>query len=575
MSTARGSFHQILGRILLAASAVTFAMHGQGLGVTPAKVDLRMVTGGPSALPQKVSIAGTNASPPVQWTAAVTGDAPWLVLSAATGTTPSTLLLSLVPWRAAGQPPGTYPAKIAFSANGKPQASVDVTWTVVPRIPDPTYTYPSGPHGCTQPAGYPDPALCTVPDEKPPGAFQPPPIGGSYVDPNFGGTVRIMGPPDYVHTYSNNNPLSAHNKYLMAFSDGAFFVIDVATHRFVYSRIPGNQDFFWDSYDDEVYYYPAGSRFIRHNLHSGKETTVVDYARGSHRFTLLKRGGTTASSKDNWISFYAPNEQQVCALDIGSAQTYCASYAGVYPGIDYVLDAKGVDKASGKRYVIVVATAGSAMAAYSVNLAAQKLDLEYRGPEEADSKGNHDGICDPGEKCMMAGHSDTFEDAAGGQFLIFSTFTEMPCEVSISTYQLNRGMQVNQPVELGGGRRKILSLWQCPFPNDRQGTDEHIGCAKNAPFCVISTVPPYRTQSEPPVRFPHATEIMVMRGNGLELRRLAESRSVRFMEEGDEAYWAEPRAAISNDGSLVVSDSNFGERRGVRITLIPTGFGPQ
>jgi uncharacterized protein (TIGR03437 family) len=64
-----------------------------------------------------------------------------------------------------------------------------------------------------------------------------------------------------------------------------------------------------------------------------------------------------------------------------------------------------------------------------------------------------------------------------------------------------------------------------------------------------------------------------MRENGLESRRLAESRSVRFLEEGTEAYWAEPRAAISNDGSLVVSDSNFGAIGGVRVTLIATGFG--
>jgi uncharacterized protein (TIGR03437 family) len=59
-----------------------------------------------------------------------------------------------------------------------------------------------------------------------------------------------------------------------------------------------------------------------------------------------------------------------------------------------------------------------------------------------------------------------------------------------------------------------------------------------------------------------------MRDNGVEVRRLAESRSVRFREEGDEAYWAEPRAAISNDGSLVVADSNFGMKAGVRVTLI-------
>ena len=64
-----------------------------------------------------------------------------------------------------------------------------------------------------------------------------------------------------------------------------------------------------------------------------------------------------------------------------------------------------------------------------------------------------------------------------------------------------------------------------------------------------------------------------MRENGLEVRRLAQTRSVRFREDGDESYWTMPRAAVSNDGSLVVSDSNFGVRGGGRVTLISTGYG--
>jgi len=555
--------------------AATCLLHSQDVVVTPPTVELRMVAGGPMAPPQRLRIAGRGSSAAVPWTAAVTGDSPWLVLSATAGTTPSDLVLSLVPWRAAGQPAGNYPAKIAISAAGRQQATIDVTWTAVPRAPDAKYTYLAGPHGCTQPPGYPDAALCTVPDEKPPGTFQPPAVGKSYVDPNFGATVRVVTPPDFVHTYSNNNPLSAHNKYLMVFHDGFLSVVDAATTKFVYDKVPGNQDFFWDSYDDDVYYYPNDVKILRHALKSGKETTVADYSRGAPKLTLIKRGGTTGSSKDNWISFYAPLEKQLCTLDLAARKTYCTNYGAAYPQIDYVLDAKGVDRVSGKRYVIVVPNPGTPLGLYSVNLEAQRLDLEYRGPEEPESNGNHNGICDPGEKCMGAGHSDSFEDANGEQFLIFTTFTEMPCEVSLSTYRLNKGVLVNQPLELGGGRRKILSLWQCPFPSARQGPDEHVGCAKNAPFCAISTVAPYRSQTDPPDRFAHATEIMVMRGNGVELRRLAESRSVRFPQDGDEAYWAEPRAAISNDGSLVVSDSNFGEPRGVRVTIISTGFSPE
>jgi len=546
----------------------------EGLSATPSTVMFRMVERGPVAPTQTISImAGDSA--PAAWTATASSDAPWIQLSAGSGTTPAALKVSLVAWRAVTTVPGSYSGRVIVASGGE-TVSVNVTMVIVAHLGGPTFTYLSGPDGCTNPGGYPDPALCTVADERPPGNFQPPGLGESYVDQNFGATVRIMSGLKVFHTYSANNPLSARNKYLMTFAaDGSLTVVDPISGGPLFSGVPGNQDFFWDSDDDSVYYYPKGSAFIRHDLVSGAEKVLVDYATDGHKFTSIKRGGTTGSSKDNWISFFAPKEQQVCVVDLKLVRTYCAGYANApgppYGNIDYVLDAKGRDKATGKRYVILV-SGGAAPGIYSVNEDAGRLDLEYRGPEDPDGNGNHDGVCDPGEKCMFPSHADTMEDYAGTQYLVFDTFTNTPCEVATSTFQLNKGLSIMQPVELGGGRHRVLSLWQCPFPNTNGGTDEHIGCAKKAPYCVISTIAPYRNATDPPVRFPHATEIIVMRDNGLEIRRLAESRSVRFREDGDFAYWAEPRAALSNDGSLVVADSNFGNIGGGRVTIIPTGF---
>ena len=562
------------GAILLGL-AVT-ALWSQTLTVPAGPIIFRQAATGPIANPQSLTVSATGANP-VKWTAAVSGDTPWISLSATTGTTPATVAVSLVAWRAEAQAPGVYNGTVTFTAPGSAAAAVKVSWIVAARLPGPTFSYPAGPQNCTKPAGYPDPALCTVPDEKPPGTFAPPDVGGSYTDANFGGTVRVLTGPSVYHTYSDNNPLSAKNKYLMAFlSDGSFSVVDVASAQVVFPHVKANQDFVWDSYDDSIYYYPSGTSFLKHDLTAGTDTVVVDYSKDGHNFTKTQRGGTTQTSKDNWVSFFAANEHQVCTLDLNTATTYCADYskaAGVpFGAIDYVLDAKGVDKTTGKRYMIVVTSAASAPAVYSVNLTAHRLDLEYRGPEDPESKGNHDGVCDPGEKCMLPTHSDTMEDASGTQFLVYDAFTNSPCEVAVGTYQLNKGANIVWPVEIGGGKRRVMSLWQCPFPNNNGGTDDHVGCAKNAPMCVISTVSPYQHPTDADVRFPHATEVLVMRGNGTEIRRLAESRSVRFYEDGDSAYWADPRAAISNDGSLVVFDSNFGNVGGVRVNIVSTGF---
>jgi uncharacterized protein (TIGR03437 family) len=550
-------------------------LYSQTLKVSPNPVTFRMAAAGPLPAPQTLTLT-TDAPSPVKWGAAIGSDAPWLALSASSDTTPATIKLWLVDWRAVGQAPGTYTGTLTIAAPGLPFVSVSVIWTVVARVPDPTFTYPSGPTGCTRPSApvpYPDAALCTVPGEKPPGTFQPPPLGGSYVDANFGGTVRIMTGPGVYHTYSANGPLSAKNRYLMVWREsGDFDVVDVATAQVRFAKVSSDQNFVWDTDNDSVYYYPSGTAFIRHDLSTGAETTVVDYAKEGHKFTLIKRGGTSGTSKDNWLPFYAPNEKQICALDLNNVKTYCAAYGSLpdftYGGVDYVLVSKGVDKTSGKRYVILVGS-GRPPGFYSVNLAAGRLDFEYRGPEDPDGNGNQDGICDPGERCMDPSHSDTLEDSSGTQYLVYDAYTNNPCEVATGTYQLNKGAGIMQPVELGGGKRRVMSLWQCSFPGD---TDEHIGCARKAPYCVISTVPPSRTLSSSPVRFPHATEVLVMQENGQEIRRLAQTRSVRFSEEGGESYWAMPRAAISDDGSVVVSDSNFGERAAVRVTMIPTGY---
>jgi hypothetical protein len=175
---------------------------------------------------------------------------------------------------------------------------------------------------------------------------------------------------------------------------------------------------------------------------------------------------------------------------------------------------------------------------------------------------------------MYPSHSDTLEDSAGIQYLVFNKQTETPCEVSVATYQLNKGIDIMEPVVLGGGRKKVVTLWKCPFPNNPV-PDEHVGCAKKAPYCVISTVPPIRAAADAPVRFPHTTEIIMFRDNGAEVRRLAQHRSAPLREEGDESYWSQPHAALSNDGSLVVFDSNFGEPKAQRINILQTGVAKQ
>jgi hypothetical protein len=67
-------------------------------------------------------------------------------------------------------------------------------------------TFISGPNFCSGSSGYVSYPFCTVPGELPLGTFPVPSPGGSFVDPNFGATVRVLTTSPYIHPYSLPSP---------------------------------------------------------------------------------------------------------------------------------------------------------------------------------------------------------------------------------------------------------------------------------------------------------------------------------------------------------------------------------
>jgi hypothetical protein len=512
-------------------------LSAQDLSIKPAALHLLQVQGGPMAT---AKLTLRTESPSVAWTANAEADDPqdpWVQLSTNAGTTPGWLAIGIVPWRGERKPPGTYHAHITIKT-ASASTVVPVDWEVRPAHPQPQFTYLAGPTGCNGADGYPDPPLCTAPPVlELSNALT---MGTTYRDPTFGAQVRVLTNAPIYHTYSSPTPLSAHNKYLIvSIPPDVFDILDTATGKTAYKKVPA-QNFFWDASDDDAYYSIHDSAIVKHSVRNNRGTVLVDYAKPPWQFREIQRGGTGDTSKDNWISFWAPDEQQICVLDLNQVKTYCTDYSVTqgrlpYHDIDFTLVSKGVDRQSGKRYVILVAP--PSMGVFSVDTAAGKLKLEYRGPENIESHGNHDGICNPGEDCLFGSHLDTMEDSEGIQYFVMDAESRSPCEVAVSTYQLNKGKDILQQVELGGGRKKVMTLWRC----GPGWVDEHVGCAKAAPFCVISTQSVVRNSKDRsvPVPTPHAGEILVMRENGLEIRRLALTRSGIFSDgSGDDKYWS-------------------------------------
>jgi hypothetical protein len=137
-------------------------------------------------------------------------------------------------------------------------------------------------------------------------------------------------------------------------------------------------------------------------------------------------------------------------------------------------------------------------------------------------------------------------------------------------------MQMGTPSELGGGLKRVFQLFRCGGVDN--WVDYHAGCAKAAPLCVLSTTnQPFGKGRDPSDKTPqkrtgYMGEIMLMRDNGVEIRRLVQHRSQQFSNEESRGYWSTPRAAISADGSLVVATSNFGVPNQQRVVTIETGL---
>lgn len=540
--------------------------------VTPNELDFTKVESGAITLRQVLQIQASG-----KWKAAI--DSTWIAISPAQGQGDTQVAIALTgdSWYLRR---GTYQATLTVTPESGDPASATLNLNVVPRLPSPPFSYLDGPNGCSFTDGLPDAAVCTVPGERPPGDFAPPSPGESYTDPNFGAKIRILAGPYALHGYSSPSALNATNEFALLTDKESPIMVDVRTTATMYRAPISFEGSMWDAVDPYLIYAVTRTSIVQHDIRTRQNTTLIDYTQPPFNFKYIRTGASSDTSKDNWIPFYAPDDYTACTLDLNTAQTYCGKYdpdsiGGLKVGADAIFISRGPDSTTGKRYVIVAAYPAAVV--FSVNLDASKLDFEYLGPEIMDWDGNKDGICDPKETCFTADHSDVFEDANGIQYMITGMETEQPCEYGIYTLQLNMGVLATIPIEAGGGLKHILTLFRCSTSDI--WADYHAGCAKLAPYCVISTTyGPFEFQRKagdttPIRRTPHLSEVMVIRGNGDEIRRLYQHRSVPIQGEEAQSYWTTTRACISNDGSYVLSDSNFGEAEQYRVLMVETGYG--
>src|SRR5262245_51283412 len=176
------------------------ALSGQGGLVTSVtQLSFRMPAHGIIPDAQVLKITGPAVA---AWTATVArdpaSDPPWLMLNGGnnpvSGAGPGSVQVSLRGWQVIGKGAGTYTETIAITTPNGHAVNIPVTYTIAPRLPEPKFRYLSGPNGCRQTRDFPAADTCTVPNEWP-NPMPPPARGGTYRDPNFGATIRVLTDP--------------------------------------------------------------------------------------------------------------------------------------------------------------------------------------------------------------------------------------------------------------------------------------------------------------------------------------------------------------------------------------------
>jgi hypothetical protein len=444
--------------------------------------------------------------------------------------------------------------------------------------------------GCTTVTGF---ALfndsCTPTNQLPNGTFAPPAIGEYFYDSNFGSRHTSMSGPStfYTQAYSAVTAFSRTSKYAVRCGNAFIEIVDGKTGSIIRSSpYPaascGAQE--WSSLDDNVLYYYTSNMIRRYNVASNTASTVIQFdgTGGKPSFTSITLGGTADVSGDDWMTFVAPTQQQVCIIDLKQATpTYaCLSYAADataagWTFVDFPLISKGVDRITGKRYVMVLPGSG-ANALYSFTDTSDFARVGLMETPDDGGTGNKDGIWVSGETKFASRHSDTGFTSDGRQFVATD------CDIGSGRQECYMffSYETRMSGRIANGGSLKLGRWVNvggPY------VAHHVGCARQAPVCVFSyntywnhtsnTARPLADTS--PTQAHSSARLLVLTGDaGAWYKPIGTTRLEYWSEP---YYYQAPRACLSQDGAYAWYSTNFGQQIGStpRSAIIDVGYDPK
>ena len=419
-------------------------------------------------------------------------------------------------------PPGTYTSTLTVTSSV--QVNLTINLTIIPRTL-PTVNSPSGNFaGCVNSNStyFSDLDTCTVTQGYPGrGTFPIPPPGSTYTDPNFGAAVKTIVPISGVRQlYADSVKSSFNADHSLLFTQtttGTLYASNPLTGADVYNFTGLNcADATWSGVNPMKFYCSDyGSNTLSSvTLVSPPNNWTLSgplyrYSGGQSAAGGLTDGGDSDTSKDDYWCWFTQNgtdhKLAITNLANPATETYLADFSLIptnattcgngapAPCGRACTISKGADATTGYRYIVFSINPGDnndRMEIYrwkvgdtvltDLGAAAQDPNSPNRNPPTYTGK-HCDAAAWAANNCLQPQHMDTVE-INGHEYLALPVEEGQPYIVNMAFVRLDSPDNMFTNSEAGGQSFYAYVPEAVPY-----GADVHIGCAKNAPVCIMET----------------------------------------------------------------------------------------
>jgi hypothetical protein len=365
-----------------------------------------------------------------------------------------------------------------------------------------------------------DAAIYLPPDYA---TFRPPSAGGSYTDPLFGAVIKRIS--DSMHTlnagggvvttidneYStmsafnsdNTRLLLNHSGYFALYDGAGNFIRDLFQYGIFASREPR-----WSRSDPTVFYYIVGNQLRRFNVESFTGGVVRTFA----EYSSITGKGESDICFDGTHFVLAGDDLEIFVYDISADLKRPVFEAGRGGGFDQLYITPDDN-------VIVGWSAAGTDRSTGVELFDRDMNFIR-------------------QLTHAIGHMDVTRDSNGEEVLLWSNGADplplLPCAAGITKVRLWDGRQT------------------CVWSGD-WSLAVHVSASDNSGWFFVETYAPGDPIPPGPGWKLHTNEILQIKLDGTEVRRLAHHRSRPF-----NSYSYMPKVSINRGGTKLVYSSNFG-----------------